>query len=146
MPVFEGLFPNLAHSRAVQDILFTMAEWHANAKLHIHTTSMLRILEELMCSFGIRICHFANQISPQYDTRELPKEEAACICRHAKKQSSGGNANTTTGTTVFQRIKCKLLSLTIYKFHAMGDYVSQIKMFGMTDSYSTQTVGLFVHR
>ena len=35
----------------------------------------------------------------------------------------------------------KVLNLRTYKLHALGDYVVQIRMFGTTDSYSTQPVG-----
>ena len=34
----------------------------------------------------------------------------------------------------------KTFNLNIYKFHALGDYVDMIKMFGTTDSYTTQVV------
>ena len=34
----------------------------------------------------------------------------------------------------------KLLNLNTYKFHALGDYVRNIRLFGTTDSYSTQVV------
>lgn len=138
MAVFEGLFPNPAHDRAIQDLLFTMAEWHANAKLRLHTTSTVVILEELTRSFGVRIRHFAKHICADYDTKELPKEEAARIRRRAKKQASTGQRS--NGAAAGQPSKRKLFQLTTYKLHAMGDYVSQIKTFGTTDSYSTQSV------
>lgn len=34
----------------------------------------------------------------------------------------------------------KVLNLSTYKVHALGDYVNTIRTFGTTDSYSTQTV------
>jgi hypothetical protein len=34
----------------------------------------------------------------------------------------------------------KTLNLNTYKIHALGDYVSTIREFGTTDSYSTETV------
>ncbi|KAG6919658.1 hypothetical protein DXG01_003522, partial [Tephrocybe rancida] len=37
------------------------------------------------------------------------------------------------------RRKAKEFSLSTYKLHAMGDYVSTIETFGTTDSYSTET-------
>jgi hypothetical protein len=36
--------------------------------------------------------------------------------------------------------KVKTLNLFTYKFHALGDYVQTIHLFGTTDSYSTQIV------
>lgn len=36
--------------------------------------------------------------------------------------------------------KVKILNLCTYKLHALGDYVRTIRLFGTTDSYSTQIV------
>jgi len=38
--------------------------------------------------------------------------------------------------------KPKILNLLTVKFHFLGDYVSHIRLFGTTDSYSTQLVGI----
>lgn len=34
----------------------------------------------------------------------------------------------------------KQFNLNTYKFHALGDYVSMIRTFGTTDSFTTQVV------
>jgi len=39
--------------------------------------------------------------------------------------------------------KPKKLNLFTYKFHSLGDYVQIIRMFGASDSYSTQVVSTF---
>jgi hypothetical protein len=45
-----------------------------------------------------------------------------------------------------ERRKRKQLNISTYKFHALPDYVRTIRMFGTTDSYSTQTVcDYFIH-
>lgn len=36
--------------------------------------------------------------------------------------------------------KTKKFNLNTYKFHAMGDYVRSIRLFGTTDSFTTQIV------
>lgn len=36
--------------------------------------------------------------------------------------------------------KAKFLNLSTYKLHALGDYMQTIRLYGTTDSYSTQTV------
>ena len=36
--------------------------------------------------------------------------------------------------------KQKVYNLFTYKLHALGDYMKSIRMFGITDSYSTQIV------
>ncbi|KAF8523843.1 hypothetical protein JB92DRAFT_2589963, partial [Gautieria morchelliformis] len=41
--------------------------------------------------------------------------------------------------------KPKTLNLLTYKFHTLGDYVSTIRWFGTTDSYSRQTPELGHH-
>ena len=89
LPVLEDLFPQAPHNRVVSDLVFTLAEWHANAKLRLHTSSTVAILQELTHIFGIQLCHFCKHICPDYDTRELPKEEAARVCRQLNTKACG---------------------------------------------------------
>ena len=141
MPVLEGLFPDTEHDKHIQDLVFIMAEWHACAKLRLHTDSTINTLRELTRTFGFKIRHFAKKISNLYDTRELPREEAARVRRRAKKSSqTARNANTVPPANGPLR---KMFNLLTYKLHALGDYVFHIIRFGTTDSYSTQTVNLY---
>jgi hypothetical protein len=71
-----------------------------------------------------------------FSTLELPKEKAIHKRKAACKCSSSNNVNTGSGS---QRVK--KFNLNIYKFHAMGDYVWLIKLFGTTDSFTSQMVG-----
>ena len=138
--MLEGLFADESHDRQIQDLVFTMAEWHANAKLRLHTDSTILTLKELTRSFGTQIRAFANKLCPLYDTRELPREEAARVRRRAKKAAQkGSDANVPSSTGKSGRLQ-KLFNLITYKLHALGDYVAHIIRFGTTDSYSTQTV------
>ena len=109
--------------------------------MRIHTTSSVARLKELTREFGIRIRHFAQHICPQYDTKELPKEEAARIRRRAA-QAKKSQPATATNNVPKSPPKRKTFQLTTYKLHAMGDYVTSIETFGTTDSYSTQAVYL----
>ncbi|KAK7682685.1 hypothetical protein QCA50_014068 [Cerrena zonata] len=147
IPVLEGLFPDRSHDRAIQDLIFILAEWHANAKLRLHTTTTVDILSKLTHSFGVRIRHFATHLSASYDTRELPKEEAARIRRRAKLTSKTPVRTPPTPTSVATSPpnKVKRFNLSTYKLHAMGDYANTITRFGTTDSYSTQA-GELEHR
>ena len=118
-----------------------MAEWHANAKLRLHTDSTVSTLKDLTRTLGTLLRYFAGKVCPVYDTRELPREEAARVRRRAKQASqqegptpAGGAARSKTGPVR------KVFSLITYKLHALGDYVMHILRFGTTDSYSTQTV------
>jgi hypothetical protein len=47
---------------------------------------------------------------------------------------------TTSGSAPVSGRRRKLLNLNTYKFHALGDYVAAIHLFGPTDIYSTQLV------
>ncbi|KAI0071487.1 hypothetical protein K474DRAFT_1606851, partial [Panus rudis PR-1116 ss-1] len=137
LPVFEGLFENPVHDRFIQDLLFIMAEWHANAKLRMYTDSSLTCLQEATVSLGSKLRAFAKNICPLYDTRELPSEVSARGRRRRKKGQGASGAQTSSTAPAPKK---KLLSLITYKLHALGDYVNHIITFGTTDSYSTQTV------
>ena len=152
LPVIEDLLPDRTHGRAIMDLIFTLAEWHSIAKLRIHTTSTITQLRELTRIFGIRLRHFAKHICPEYDTKELPKEEAARMRRQAKQRakqaSSTGSVSTsdaalptvTASTGKSSTKTSKTFTMSTYKLHAMGDYANHIERFGSTDSFSTQSV------
>ena len=54
IPVFEGLLPK-PHDTIVQDLLFGLAEWHAEAKLCMHTDSSLELLTRSTSYLGSQI-------------------------------------------------------------------------------------------
>ena len=41
--------------------------------------------------------------------------------------------------------KPKVLNLLTVKLHFLGDYVRHIRLFGTTDSYSTQLVSMYLY-
>ncbi|KAG1782298.1 hypothetical protein EV702DRAFT_373552 [Suillus placidus] len=45
IPVFEGLFPT-DHDAIIQSLLYQFAQWHALAKLRIHSESTLTLFED----------------------------------------------------------------------------------------------------
>ena len=57
-------------------LLYRTAEWHALAKLRMHTDSMLDHLESLTKEFGHLMRHFRDLICSQFQTIELPHELA----------------------------------------------------------------------
>lgn len=73
------------------------------------------------------------------DTKELPKEEAAHLRLCAGKRDTDKKPSN-NGPSVVGGVKRKVFQLITYKLHAMGDYLQQIKIFGTTDSFSTQAV------
>jgi hypothetical protein len=71
-----------------------------------------------------------------YHTTELPQEYAVRGRRTAALSAKQGRAI----PLAISRPKQKRLNLHTYKFHALGDYVDTIRMFGTMDNYTTQTV------
>ena len=133
-PAFENLFEVPAHNKAVLDLLFVFAEWHTLAKLRLHHTSTLIILNTVTQDLGRILRHLTRNICPAYDTQELPREEAARKRRASKQKSRKAPKASGHGA------KKKTLNLATYKYHSSGDYGRQIITFGTTDSYSTQIV------
>jgi hypothetical protein len=160
-------------------LLYRLAEWHALAKLRMHTDSTLSTFDSVTTKLGQVLRSFRDTTCANFDTVELPREAAA----RGRKQRKAQNKNTSTsdacpapldpnltpGLTNLNAVdpvpipvnpvlsndppsepsvratkvrKTKRLNLSTYKFHALADYVPTIRMFGTTDSYSTQTVGL----
>lgn len=73
MPAFDGLLPE-PHYKAVLDMLFELATWHACAKLRLRTETTLTFMEKCTRSMGDAIRHFRKTVCPQYATKELPRE------------------------------------------------------------------------
>ena len=105
-------------------LLYKAAEWHALAKLRLHTKSTLDLLEAVTKEFGRLMRQFRDKTSAKYDTVELLRGADA---RNARSRSS-------------KKKEKKELNLNTYKFHALADYVAAIQLFGTTDSYSTLLV------
>ncbi|GBE77722.1 hypothetical protein SCP_0106040 [Sparassis crispa] len=51
IPVMEGLLPK-RHDKIIADLLFELANWHAHAKLRIHTDSTLKSFEKVTTSLA----------------------------------------------------------------------------------------------
>jgi hypothetical protein len=138
IPAFEGLFEK-PHERVIQDLLFTLASWHGLAKLRMHTDATLECLDKLTTKLGQAIRKFSSVTCQAFVTHELPREFAACACRQAK-QNNGKEAGASSTSRITTTAKLKQFNLSTPKLHFLGDYVSTIKYFGTTDSYSTQAV------
>jgi hypothetical protein len=144
IPVFEGLLPP-PHNDIVLDTLFVLATWHAHAKLRLHTDTTLALFEQTTTILGASLRKFVRVTCTAFKTTELPQEEAArgrrTAARVAKKAA---NAMTSTVGKLqalhTRNPKEKVFSLSTFKLHALGDYVRNIRLFGTSDSYSTQIV------
>jgi len=130
IPVFERLLPE-PHNSHVMKLLFRIVEWHGLAKLRMHTETTLAQLEQVTMDLGRLMRNFRDKTCAGFNTTELAREVEARNRRNARKKTT--NAPN-------QNRKLKTLNLLTYKFHALGDYVRTIRMFGTTDSFSTQLV------
>jgi len=87
---------------------------------------------------------FKRKVCPEYNTKDLPSEQAACTQRRARNaaksaaQPSAGTSNSTVNTS--NDPKKRMFNLNTYKYHALGDYVSTIRQHGTGDGYNMQLV------
>lgn len=164
IPAFEHLFER-EHNQRLMKLLFRLAQWHALAKLRLHTDPTLEWLEKTTVEVGKLMREFRDKSAAKFATFELPREQDARARRQAaaqSRQTSGSKQMpkkcmllcsfvlritywkylTATSTNVPPSKKARTLNLFTYKWHAMGDYVSTIRWFGTTDNYSTQVVSI----
>jgi hypothetical protein len=134
MPVFEGLFPE-DHDALIQTLLFRFAQWHALAKLRLHSETTLSVLDATFNILSRQLRKFRDFTCAAFNTMELPKEKAARERKATRECSSAGNADARSSGR-----KGKKFNMNTYKFHAMGDYVRSIRLFGTTDSFTSQIV------
>ena len=127
IPIFDGLFPD-EHNASIRILLFRLAEWHALAKLRLHTEDSLKLLELSLKQLTKQLRRFVKVTCAAFETKELPVKAAA---RRRWEITQAKNLNSP---------RPKSFNLLTYKFHALGDYVQTIWLFGTTDSYSTQIV------
>ncbi|KAG2737310.1 hypothetical protein P692DRAFT_20883715, partial [Suillus brevipes Sb2] len=167
IPVFEGLLPD-PHNQIVMDLLFTMAHWHGLAKLRMHSDLTLDVLDLETTKLGAQFRKFKEKVCSAYSTQELDREVDARTrqqTKEANKRAEKGGTNGKEGGTTAQQPKAganakgkqkaspeqlldaplprqprrkKSFNLNTYKMHALGDYVTSIRRFGTTDSYSTE--------
>ncbi|KAF8834352.1 hypothetical protein BDN67DRAFT_985387 [Paxillus ammoniavirescens] len=136
MPVFAGLLL-VQHNSQVLKLLFLLAHWHGLAKLQMHTDETLNVLEMVTCSLGNELRTFVGVTCVTFSTRELPHEAEACR-RWQARQNAGRDTNSSTNMSNTGNCHTKVLNLQTYKLHAPGDYATQIRLYGTTDSYTSQ--------
>jgi hypothetical protein len=136
IPAIEGLLPGI-HNKRIMKLLYRTAELHALAKARMHTDASLDVLEKLTVEFGQLMREFRDLTCSDFSTVELPREAAARVRRQSDRTTNIPTASSSAPSSSRQPKKFNLLT---YKFHALGDYVRSIRLFGTTDSYSTQLV------
>jgi len=130
----------------IQQLLFTLAQWHALAKLRVQTESTIYNLELLTTHLGEALRHFSDLICPNFETIDTPGEARARARALTRKKAASASTSLaavkSTGKVVSDRPR-RYFNLNTYKLHAMGHYACDIREFGTTDSYSTQIVSFF---
>ncbi|KIJ23742.1 hypothetical protein M422DRAFT_195539 [Sphaerobolus stellatus SS14] len=142
MPVLEGLFDE-PHETVIRTLLLSLSEWHALAKLRMHTESTLMELEKMTSKIGQNVRKFAAVTCSQFNTTELEREVGARRRRVSRNQPANG-ANS-SHTVSLRGPKDKKFNYLTPKFHFLGDYCPTIRWFGTTPGYSTQ-MGERAHR
>lgn len=89
LAVFEGLFPG-DHDLRVQNLLFSMAHWHALAKLRMHTDLSLDVLDHWTTILGEDARTFVELTCSEFRTKELLREYQARKRRQSRKASRKG--------------------------------------------------------
>lgn len=159
IPVAEDLLEE-PHNSKLLTLLYRLAEWHALAKLRMHTEHTLQHLEKATVTIGKELRSFRDSSSTAYVCKELPGETRRRARRQRNKRQQADEMSEPTlasssditppagdpplvpATIPELPPKIKKLNLLTYKLHALGDYVRTIRLFGTTDSYSTQIVSI----
>ncbi|KIJ58032.1 hypothetical protein HYDPIDRAFT_103404, partial [Hydnomerulius pinastri MD-312] len=139
LPVFEGLLPE-HHNLTVLELLYTLCHWHGFAKLRMHTDETLQAMDDLTWSVGNVIRAFEANTCPAFSTKELKCKAQCCQRRETLAWRSSAAPSRTPADSTGAARQPKGLNLCTYKLHALGDYTTTIRMFGTSDSYSTQLV------
>jgi hypothetical protein len=130
-----------------------MAHWHGLAKLRMHSDLTLEIMDQVTSAVGQQFREFKATVCSAYDTHELRQEVEARTRRHAKQAAKQAakqdlrqkGKSSEEGVAIVEKAiknvqRTKVFNFQTYKFHALGDYVSTIRRYGTSDSYSTEPV------
>jgi hypothetical protein len=129
-------------------LLFTMAHWHGLAKLRMHSDLTLDIMDQVTSAVGQQFRNFKATVCSAYDTQELRQEAEARARRNVKRMAkqAGGQAGKQREPVITPKHTQhgKTFNFQTYKFHALGDYVSTIRRYGTSNSYSSEPVSFLV--
>jgi hypothetical protein len=103
----------------------------------MHSESTLSVLDETFKRLSRQLRKFRNVTCAAFATWELPREKAARERNTTNVRSGSDNRDRDAGSG---GRKAKRFNLNTYKYHAMGDYIQSIRLFGTTDSFTSQIV------
>lgn len=106
----------------------------------MQTDATLGLLDQLTKEFGKLMRDFRDVTCAEFNTVELPREAAARGRQQARNERHTNTQPPNSGSRPGAEKRAKKLNLFTSKFHALGDYVRAIRLFGPTDNYSTQLV------
>ena len=92
IPAFDGLLPE-PHNRAITELLFVMAHWHALAKLRMHNDVTLDIMQAATVALGKKLRAFSKTTCSAFATKELHREYNTRVRREAKTAANKGRGN-----------------------------------------------------
>ena len=122
-------------------LLFRLAQWHALAKLRLHTEHSVNLLEQATRLLGQQLRKFNEYTCSSFVTTELPSETAArCRRAEAKQKERAEDMPKNRRAPTSGAAHPKTFNLSTYKIHALGHYADTIWTLGTTDSYTTQMV------
>ncbi|KIK11742.1 hypothetical protein PISMIDRAFT_53270, partial [Pisolithus microcarpus 441] len=121
IPAFEGLLP-AEHDAIVKTLLFRLSEWHALAKLRMHSDDSLAQLDQALKRLAAEIRRFQWTTCDAFKTHKLPSEISA---RHRRRQSQSKPEFPNNPASSSARPKS--FNILTYKFHALGDYTRSIR-------------------
>ncbi|KAI9069921.1 hypothetical protein FKP32DRAFT_1608199 [Trametes sanguinea] len=133
MPVFEGLLP-LEDDETIADMLFELANWHALAKLRLHTEITVEIFRAATTEMYAAVRAFAQSTCTHYETHELDRE-AEARARREEKRRGGAPPDRRRKVVQFGTMKT-------YKYHSLEHYPDAIPEFGTLDGYNSQVAEL----
>lgn len=141
IPVFELLLPSW-WNELLLDLLFELATWQGLAKLRMHTDTTLGFLDTSTTRLGRFLRHFIKETEAEFETQDLPSEEAARGCGKARQAAKPGPSCSAASTSRrgTDGPKIRHFNFQTYKLHTLGDYVEAIHQFGTTDNFTTQPV------
>jgi hypothetical protein len=139
--VFDGLLPE-PHNEAILRLLFICGHWHGLAKLRIHTDLTLKIFDDETARIGAEFRAFNDKICPAFETHELHRETEARRRRRSKKakRTDAPLAPFAAAHSEADGPLPKKFNLQTYKYHSLGDHPDTVRIFGTSDSYSTEPV------
>ena len=145
MPCFKGLFGD-KHEDSIQDVLFSMASFHAFSKLRMHSDDSLGVYHGLTIVFGQVMRHFTSTVCNELDALPLAKEAAATASGQAKTQARSQTRAQSHARSLSQDWKrskspqSKTFNMFTFKWHTLGHYPSIIRHYGTLDLLGTHIV------